>query len=86
MTLPEAVAAPRLSQRNSSATSIEAEVSPELLAALTARGHEFRDPGEIGATTGIFFAEDGTMTAVAEPVRRSSGRRRSLQRSKTSTV
>ena len=73
MTLPEAVAAPRLSQRNSSATSVEAEVSPQLLTALTARGHEFRDPGEIGAVTGIFFNEDGTLTAVAEPVRRSSG-------------
>ncbi|CAN5784125.1 gamma-glutamyltransferase [soil metagenome] len=73
MDLPEAVAAPRLSQRNSSATSIEAEVSPELLEALMKRGHEFRDPSEIGAATGIFFNPDGTMTAVAEPVRRSSG-------------
>ena len=73
MTLPEAVAAPRLSQRNGSSTSIEAEVSPELLGALEQRGHTFGDPGEIGAATGIFFNPDGTMTAVAEPVRRSSG-------------
>ena len=73
MTLPEAVNAPRLSQRNSSATSVEAGVAPELLEALTARGHEFREPSEIGAATAIFFHEDGTMTAAAERVRRSGG-------------
>ena len=72
MSLPEAINAPRLSQRNGDTTSVEAEVDPALLDALEERGHSFGDPGEIGAATGIYFDGD-TMTAAAEAVRRSGG-------------
>ena len=72
MSLPDAINAPRLSQRNSSNTSVEADVAQNLLDALAERGHTFSDPNEIGAATGIFFEGD-TVTAAAEAVRRSSG-------------
>lgn len=73
MSLPDAINAPRMSQRNSSSTSIEEGFDAELISALEVRGHAFGNPGEIGAATGIFFHEDGSMTAAAEAVRRGSG-------------
>jgi gamma-glutamyltranspeptidase/glutathione hydrolase len=73
-TLPQAVAAPRASQRNTPATAVEAEflMTPEA-AALQDRGHMFGAPAEIGAATGIEFLRAGRMMAVAEPVRRGGG-------------
>ena len=73
-TLPEAIAAPRASQRNTSATAAE----PGFLAtpeaeALRARGHTFSTSAEIGAATGIEFLSGGRVLAAAEPVRRGGG-------------
>jgi gamma-glutamyltranspeptidase/glutathione hydrolase len=74
MTLPEAVAAPRASQRN--ATPAQAEpgflASPEAVR-LMALGHTFSTMAEIGAATGVEFLPDGQVVAAAEPVRRGGG-------------
>ena len=74
MTLPEAVAAPRATQRNTAAVQAEPAflASPEA-AGLTALGHVFTPNPEIGAATGVEFLPDGRMLAVAEPVRRGGG-------------
>jgi gamma-glutamyltranspeptidase / glutathione hydrolase len=73
-TLPEAIAAARISQRNSTTTQAEPAFfgSPEL-AALTARGEVFSSTPEIGAATGIEFLSGGLVLAAAEPVRRGGG-------------
>jgi gamma-glutamyltranspeptidase/glutathione hydrolase len=73
-TLPEAIAAPRLTQRNTAATLVEPEflLTPEA-AALQARGHVLSTTGEIGAATGLEFLDDGRVLAAAEPVRRGGG-------------
>jgi len=74
MTLPQAIADPRASQRNTSATSAEpAFLSSTLRTALQGRGHSFANGGEIGAATGIEFLPGGTVLAAAEPVRRGGG-------------
>ena len=72
MTLPEAVAAPRASQRNTA--MVQAEPAFQT-AELTALGHVFATPPspEIGAATGVEFLPDGRVLAVAEPVRRGGG-------------
>jgi gamma-glutamyltranspeptidase/glutathione hydrolase len=78
MTLPDAVAAPRLSQRNSDPTQTEASFlgTPEA-AALQARGQTFTvstgTGAEIGAATGIEFLPHGLVQVAAEPVRRGGG-------------
>jgi gamma-glutamyltranspeptidase / glutathione hydrolase len=78
MTLPQAIAAPRVSQRNSATTQTEAEFlgTPEA-AALQARGQVFTvntgTGAEIGAATGIEFLGKGAVLAAAEPVRRGGG-------------
>ena len=74
MTLPEAVAAPRATQRNTAAVQAEPAflASPEA-AALTALGHVFAPNPEIGAATGVEFLPDGRVVAAAEPVRRGGG-------------
>lgn len=73
MTAEEAVTAPRMSQQTGTATSAEPGFAEELMAELQVRGHSFNESAEIGAATLIMFNDDGTMTAVAEPVRRGSG-------------
>jgi gamma-glutamyltranspeptidase / glutathione hydrolase len=75
MTLPQAIADPRASQRNTTRTSAEpAFLSSGLLPTqLQARGHSFSDGGEIGAATGIEFLGGGSVLAAAEPVRRGRG-------------
>ena len=74
MTLPQALADPRASQRNGATSSAEAEflARPET-AALGARGHSWAVPAEIGAATGIDFLAGGRLEAAAEPVRRGGG-------------
>lgn len=82
MTLPEAVAAPRASQRNGATTPSE----PAFIAAyaddLAPFGHvltpvQGTNPSplaaEIGAAAAIEVDQDGLITAVAEPVRRGGG-------------
>jgi gamma-glutamyltranspeptidase/glutathione hydrolase len=73
-TLPEAIATPRLSQRNTAATAAEPAFlqTPEA-AALQSRGHAFTTTPEIGAVTGIEWLPDGRLLAAAEPVRRGGG-------------
>ncbi|HET9291925.1 MAG TPA: gamma-glutamyltransferase, partial [Actinomycetes bacterium] len=79
--LPEAIAAPRVSQRNSDPGDAEPAflASPEA-AALQALGELFRPaptppplPSEIGAAAGIAFGRHGLQQAAAEPVRRGGG-------------
>jgi gamma-glutamyltranspeptidase/glutathione hydrolase len=74
-TLPEAIAAPRATQRNTAATLAEAAFlsSPEAQALATVYGHVFSPTGEIGAATGIEFLGDGRLLAAAEPTRRGGG-------------
>lgn len=78
--IDKALSAPRLSQRNSGDGSTDAETAflsaPEA-EGLTSLGHALSDAatlsGEIGAATALRFHGDGTVTAVAEPVRRHGG-------------
>jgi gamma-glutamyltranspeptidase/glutathione hydrolase len=74
LTLPQAIADPRASQRNTATSSPEAEFLriPEI-GALQARGQTFGAPAEIGAATGIDFLGGGKLLAAAEPVRRGGG-------------
>jgi gamma-glutamyltranspeptidase/glutathione hydrolase len=86
MTLPQAIAAPRASQRNSAVTQAE----PGFIAAPTTPGLERLgqsfaivdtsplDPSiqispDIGAATGLQFLPGGRVLAAAEPVRRGGG-------------
>jgi gamma-glutamyltranspeptidase/glutathione hydrolase len=71
--LPEAIAAPRVSQRNTATSIAEAAFPADELDALRARGHTFGTPAEIGATTGIEFFGRGKLLAAAEPTRRGGG-------------
>ena len=89
MSLPEAVAEPRASQRNGAvptdpappAGTIErTEAEPAFItqygAPLTARSHYFTPtppPGEIGSVAAIRFGRHGRQQAVAEPTRRGGG-------------
>jgi gamma-glutamyltranspeptidase / glutathione hydrolase len=78
MTLPEAVAAPRLSQRNSATTQTETPfLSTPEAAALEARGHAFMvntgTGAQIGAATAIEFLGRGLVLVAAEPERRGGG-------------
>ncbi|MDP9067775.1 MAG: gamma-glutamyltransferase [Actinomycetota bacterium] len=74
MTLPEAIAEVRLSQRNTPTTLAEPAFldSPEA-EALRARGHEFTSIPEIGAATGIEYLTRRLLRAAAEPTRRGGG-------------
>ncbi|MFC4586378.1 gamma-glutamyltransferase [Sphaerisporangium corydalis] len=78
MSLPDAVAAPRASQRNAAATQAEQAFIDRYGAELTAKGHTFviapgPPVGEIGAATGLEFLGRGKVQAVAEPARRGGG-------------
>jgi gamma-glutamyltranspeptidase / glutathione hydrolase len=74
MTLPQAIADPRASQRNAVNTGVEpAFLSTPERTALEARGHHFMNAGEIGAAAGIEFLGGGRVLAAAEPVRRGGG-------------
>ncbi|MCX6500637.1 MAG: gamma-glutamyltransferase [Arthrobacter sp.] len=88
MTISEAIAAPRASQRNTAKVTAE----PDFIAAygqqLAPFGHQFTPSGdaftsaaEIGAATAIEFRPDGKMVAAAEPVRRGGGSAMVLNRS-----
>jgi gamma-glutamyltranspeptidase/glutathione hydrolase len=75
-TLPQAIAAPRASQRNTARVFAEPSfiASPEGQALGAAPyGHLYTSTAEIGAATGIDFLADGRMLAAAEPTRRGGG-------------
>ena len=80
MTLPEAIAAPRASQRNTASVTAEQSFIDAYGGLLSPYGHTFTAAGapgttaaEIGAATGIEFGPKGLLTVVAEPVRRGGG-------------
>jgi gamma-glutamyltranspeptidase/glutathione hydrolase len=76
MSLPDAVAAPRASQRNSTPTNAEPGFVAQYGDELAARfGQSIASTGstEIGAVTGVEFLPNGQLQAVAEPVRRGGG-------------
>jgi gamma-glutamyltranspeptidase / glutathione hydrolase len=73
MTLPDAIAAPRASQRNTASVFAEPAFRSAWEPALTARGHAFTTTAEIGAATGIAFLPEGVRVAAAEPSRRGGG-------------
>jgi gamma-glutamyltranspeptidase/glutathione hydrolase len=74
MTLPEAMAAPRASQRNTAGVQAEPAFRTRFGPGLTALGHTFApDVPELGAATAIEFGRGGKLIASAEPVRRGSG-------------
>jgi gamma-glutamyltranspeptidase/glutathione hydrolase len=74
MTLPEAIAAPRATQRNTAAVQAEpAFLAMPEAAELAALGHVFALNPEIGAATGVEFLADGRILAAAEPTRRGGG-------------
>ena len=81
--LPDAIAAPRASQRNTASVSAE----PSFLSSadrppLEALGHRFTTSAEIGAATGIDFQPGGVVQAAAEPVRRGGGDARALNQAR----
>ncbi|MEV7005813.1 gamma-glutamyltransferase family protein [Streptosporangium sp. NPDC051022] len=73
MSLPEALAAPRATQRNTAQVQAEQAFIDRYGPELTARGHSFALNPEIGAATGVEFLGGGRLQAVAEPVRRGGG-------------
>ncbi|WP_415855536.1 gamma-glutamyltransferase [Sinomonas sp. G460-2] len=80
MTTPEAIAAPRASQRNTAKVTAEPDFIAKYGSQLTPYGHVFQPSGdaftsaaEIGAETAIEFLPDGRTLAAAEPTRRGGG-------------
>ncbi|WP_344832088.1 gamma-glutamyltransferase [Nonomuraea dietziae] len=73
MKLPEALAAPRATQRNTAQTQAEPGFIENHGAELRAKGHVFAPNPEIGAATALEFVGRGRIQAVAEPVRRGGG-------------
>ena len=74
MSLEEAIAAPRLSQRNNGITQVDQGFeTSEIGQALLNLGYQLNPTEEIGAATGILISPDGDITAAAEPARRGGG-------------
>lgn len=75
MPMNEAIDAPRLSERNGAATSVEPGFAGSAQArALEAFGHKWEERAEeIGAANAIVFNPDGTVTAVSEGKRHGVG-------------
>ncbi|MFC7360979.1 gamma-glutamyltransferase [Nocardioides astragali] len=87
MSIEEAIAAPRATQRNGVNTTAEPAFISAYGPALSALGHTlvpagdaFTSAAEIGAATAIEFGPGGLMTAVAEPTRRGGGAARVVDR------
>ena len=80
MTLPEAIAAPRASQRNTASVTAEQAFIDRFGASLAPYGHTFTPAGapgssasEIGAVAALEFLPGGAILAAAEPSRRGGG-------------
>jgi gamma-glutamyltranspeptidase/glutathione hydrolase len=74
LSLPEAIAAPRISQRNGGTTQVDRGFEQTATGQeLVKLGHILEPLPEIGAATGIVINPNGTMIAAAEPVRRGGG-------------
>jgi gamma-glutamyltranspeptidase/glutathione hydrolase len=73
-TLPQAIARPRVTNRNTTSSTAEpAFINSSEGQALRAYGHSYTSTAEIGAATGIEFLGGGQALAAAEPVRRGGG-------------
>ena len=73
MTLPEAIAAPRATQRNTTTIGAEPAYRDLYEEGMAQLGHVFSSRTEIGAATGLELLGDGRVLAAAEPVRRGGG-------------
>ncbi|TYB47217.1 gamma-glutamyltransferase [Nonomuraea sp. PA05] len=73
MSLPDALAAPRATQRNTAQTQAEPAFLARYQAELEAKGHSFAPNPEIGAATALEFLGRSRIQAVAEPSRRGGG-------------
>ncbi len=80
MSIEEALAAPRVSPRNSATVLAEQAFLDQYAAQLEALGHQLAPAGEpgtsaaeIGAATAVEIGPGGLLTAVAEPTRRGGG-------------
>lgn len=73
MSLAEAIAAPRASQRNTAVNDAEPEFLHRYETKLKERGHQFSISPEIGAATGLEFLGLGKVLVTAEPTRRGGG-------------
>ncbi len=74
MSISDALAAPRASQRNSATPQAEPAFIAAYEAQLKEYGHpSFSSVAELGAATAIEFLPDGRAVAAAEPVRRGGG-------------
>lgn len=72
--LPEAIAAPRLSQRNTGITQVDSQLEQTALGqGLAALGQPLTSVPEIGAAVGLAVQSDGSILAAAEPSRRGGG-------------
>jgi gamma-glutamyltranspeptidase / glutathione hydrolase len=83
-TLPEAIARPRATQRNTPSTTAEPGFisSPEGQALATQYGHAFTPMTEIGAVTALKFGPRRRVLAAAEPTRRGGGSAAVVRRSR----
>jgi gamma-glutamyltranspeptidase / glutathione hydrolase len=78
--LDQAIAAPRISQRNGGATQVDSGLeTSELGQALTALGQVLEPVPEIGAATGLVIRPDGRILVAAEPTRRGGGAAMTVQ-------
>lgn len=70
MSLPDAIAAPRATQRNTARTLAESGfINAPTGTGLSALGHEFDTSSGIGVAAGLEFRRDGSVIAAGEPVR-----------------
>jgi gamma-glutamyltranspeptidase / glutathione hydrolase len=80
LSIAEAIASPRISQRNGGVTQVDQGLEKtDLGQGLTALGHVLESIPEIGAATGITIDRKGLMLAAAEPVRRGGGSAMTVQ-------
>ncbi len=74
LSLPDAIAAPRISQRNTGLTQVDSQLEQTTLGQeLAALGHSLEPVPEIGAAVGLVIQPDGSILAAAEPSRRGGG-------------
>ncbi|OEZ62576.1 gamma-glutamyltransferase [Duganella sp. HH105] len=74
MSMPDALNAPRLSERNGMATDVEPGFAGSSQAkALEKTGQHWNKPEEIGAANALVFNPDGSVTAVSEGHRHGAG-------------
>ncbi|HEY9735828.1 MAG TPA: gamma-glutamyltransferase, partial [Trichocoleus sp.] len=74
LSLPDAIAAPRISQRNTGPTQVDSDFEQTTIGqSLALIGHELTPVPEIGAAAGLIITPEGSVLAAAEPLRRGGG-------------